>query len=177
VTGIQNAPGPADVMIAQTRIPFYNDQYQLTFTGCASAPRDIEFRVAAMAAAAPMAAPLSRMMIVAPDGGIGVIDFNSYNLSYGDPWWELAVIPWGQEPCGPYFSGLIHGYFDGRPPAEYFALLRYYLAYDGLAALCDTDAGEQGTPEEGRRHAENVLQWLDDFNSPIPAWYRGGLEP
>lgn len=47
----------------------------------------------------------------------------------------------------------------------------YYLVYDALKALCDTSKGEQGEPEYGRRHMENILRWYDNMQNTIPTWY------
>lgn len=110
-------------------------------------------------------------LMVMPDGQIGVIDFNAYNKDHGDPWWEFDPTNWGNEPNAYFCTGLINGYFDGSPPGEFFQMHRYYLAYDALAALCDTSVGNQGEPEEGRRHLDNVLRWFDNMQNSIPLWY------
>ena len=110
--------------------------------------------------------------IITPEGKVAAIDFNYWNLDYGDPWWEFVIIPWGKEPPAYYFTGMIDGYFDGDPPREFFEALAYYYACDALSALCYTHMGsEPYSPEEGRRHLRNVLRWFDDMNNPVPAWY------
>jgi hypothetical protein len=48
VTGIPEGFAPADVMLTQTLIPMFRDEYRIEFDGWASAPRDIVFRVADM---------------------------------------------------------------------------------------------------------------------------------
>lgn len=113
---------------------------------------------------------ISNMMIMS-DCEIGVIDFNFYNKDHGDPWWEFNSIPWGTEPSAYFYTGLINGYFNGEPPREFFDILSYYLAYDALAAVCDTSIYEQGEPEEGIRHMENILNWLDNMKNNVPVWY------
>ena len=110
-------------------------------------------------------------LIIMHDGQVGLIDFNYFNSDYGDPWWEFDSIPWGTEPSAHFYTGLIKGYFNGQPPSDFFKVFSYYLAYDALAALCDTSIGEQGLPEDGRRHMENILRWFDYMNNPVPTWY------
>lgn len=110
-------------------------------------------------------------LIVTPDGKIGVIDFNYYNSDHGDPWWEFDPASWGNEPNAYFVTGLFNGYFGGNPPSEFFTMQAYYSAYDALAALCDTSAGEQGEPEDGRRHMDNTLRWFDNMQNPVPTWY------
>ena len=115
---------------------------------------------------------ISNMMLM-PDKQIGVIDFNSYNKDHGDPWWEFdpCMDGWGSEPSAYFFTGLIKGYFNGEPPNDFFKVFSYYLAYDALAALCDTSVHNQGEPEVGRRHMESIMRWTDNFQNPIPTWY------
>ena len=112
-------------------------------------------------------------LIILPDKQIGVIDFNYYNKDHGDPWWEFdpSMDGWGSEPSASYITGLIKGYFAGEPPSEFFVMLSYYLAYDALAALCDTSVGEGGGPEDGNQHTENILRWFGNMKNPIPSWY------
>jgi len=112
-------------------------------------------------------------LLFMPDGEIGVIDFNSFNKDHGDPWWEFDPFlhGWGSEPSAHFHSGMLHGYFNGEPPREFFEVFSYYQAYDALAALCDTSVHHQGEPETGRRHLENVLRWFDGMNNPVPTWY------
>lgn len=110
-------------------------------------------------------------LIVTPEGEIGVIDFNAFNLDHGDPWWEFCAVAWGKEAEGCFFTGLIRGYFEGEPPPAFFQMLALYYAYDVLAALCETSQGAEGSPEDGPRHLSNVLRWFDGMRNPVPTWY------
>ncbi len=109
---------------------------------------------------------ISNLMIM-ENGEIGVLDFNAFNNDHSDPWWEFDSIPWGSEPSPYYYTGLINGYFQGRPPNN---SLRFYQlsCYDALAALCDTHNNIQGAPEDGIRHMGNILKWFDNMNDHIP---------
>lgn len=111
--------------------------------------------------------------MIMPDGEIGTIDFNYWGSDHGDPWWEFVAIPWGEEPVAHYITGMIDGYFDSAPPRDFFELLSYYFACDALSALCYTFLGlEPYSPEDGRRHMDNILRWFDGMNDPIPSWYK-----
>ena len=115
---------------------------------------------------------ISNMMIM-PDGQVGIIDFNAYNKDHGDPWWEFDPLTdgWGSEPSAYFYSGIINGYFNGETPSNFFDMFSYYLAYDALAAVCDTSVGNQGEPEVGKQHMENIMRWFDNMQSTIPYWY------
>ena len=114
-------------------------------------------------------------LIIMPGGVAGAIDYNAYNKDHGDPWWEFDPVNWGGKPDADYCTGLIDGYFGDAVPDEFFLLHRYYLAYDALAALCETAAGNQGEPDEGPRHLANVLAWFNGMNAVVPVWYRAGV--
>jgi len=106
------------------------------------------------------------------DGEIGVIDFNYWIFGHGDPWWEFVIIPWGKEPSAHYFTGMINGYFDNKPPLDFFELLAYYYASDALSAVCFAFLSlEPCEPEDGKQHMENVMRWFDNMKNPVPAWY------
>ena len=112
-------------------------------------------------------------LITMPNGEIGVIDFNFFgsNKGCGDPWWEFCAVAWESE-LSPYFhTGMIRGYFGGEPPQEFFVIISYYFAYSALSALCATVRDEEGNPEDGRRHVENILRWFDNMQNPVPTWY------
>jgi 8-oxo-dGTP pyrophosphatase MutT (NUDIX family) len=110
-------------------------------------------------------------LIVMPDGQIGVIDFSALNKGHGDPWWDFDPTNWGNEPNAYYCTGLIKGYFNYEPPNDFFDMFSYYLAYDALAAICNTSVGNQGEPEEGLQHLDNILRWYNNMQSNVPSWY------
>ena len=49
VRNISGTSSPADVILRQNRIPFFNDTYRIAFDAFASAARDIQFRIVSMA--------------------------------------------------------------------------------------------------------------------------------
>ena len=108
-------------------------------------------------------------IIVMPDGGISVIDFNSHSGSYGDPWCDLDNMAWMPAMFPHFYTGQIKGYFNGEPPAEFWAVFTYYLAYDALAALTDP-YGMNGI-EDGTEIVNAIFNWTDNFQNPVPTWY------
>jgi len=104
-------------------------------------------------------------MIVKPDGELGVIDFNGYNTMYGDPWEELNNMAWMPKACLDFQSSQINAYFGGAPPAAFWEVFNYYLAYTALTAL--TDAYGLNGMENGMEIVERILLWTDCFRSPV----------
>ena len=111
-------------------------------------------------------------LIVMPDGQIGAIDFNAYNSGYGDPWWEFCSTAWGKAVHARFQTGIIDGYFEGKPPEGFFRLLAYYCAYAALATVYETYEMDEADREDGRRHVGFVLEWFAGFGTFVPAWYR-----
>ena len=108
-------------------------------------------------------------IIVTPDSEIGLIDFW---CDYGDPWWEFDPASWGEEPIAPFITGIYNGYFNGKPPATFFKMQSFYLAFNALEALC---AYLSEGDDVGKNHAVNVMRWFDDMRNPIPSWYNRGF--
>ncbi|MCL2517712.1 MAG: phosphotransferase [Oscillospiraceae bacterium] len=108
-------------------------------------------------------------IIVMPDGEICVIDFNSYNTQYGDPWWDLNNMAWMPASYSYFQTGQINGYFNGPPPTVFWNVFTYYLAYDALAASTDP-YGINGI-EDGTEIVNNILNWTSNFQKTVPNWY------
>ena len=110
-------------------------------------------------------------LIAMPNGQIGVIDFSCYDREgdYGDPWTEFLAVNWVGEVFPCFSTGMIKGYFDGKPPHGFFDVFAYYLAYDAMTELCIMF--KDGKPEDGMRHMANTLCWLNNLQNTIPTWY------
>ena len=100
-------------------------------------------------------------IIVRPDGEISVIDFNSYNTMYGDPWEELNSMAWMPKINFDFQSGQINAYFNGEPPAAFWKVFHYDLAYTALTAL--TDAYGLNGIENGMEIVERILTCYPDI--------------
>ena len=109
-------------------------------------------------------------IIAMPNGEVGAIDFNSYNTAYGDPWFDLCTAAWMPAMFPPFYTGQLAGYFCGAPSASFWNVYTYYLAYDALAALADSD-GTFGI-DDSKYVTDNILAWTDGFKRPVPVWFR-----
>jgi len=97
-------------------------------------------------------------LMLSLDGEIVLID-GGHNC--GDPWWEFWEIRGDADEMPHYYTGLIKGYFEGEPPAEYFPLFAFYIAKGYLDWGYDPKC---------------VLNWFDDMRNPVPAWYLSQIE-
>ena len=105
-------------------------------------------------------------LIVTPNGTLGAIDFLAY---FGDPWREFLAIPVGEETNPHYHTGLLNGYFSGRPPADFFAVLAYFGAIDALTRVSPDNSSD--ARKAGCRHINHIFQWFDHFQRTVPTWY------
>jgi len=97
-------------------------------------------------------------LMLSPDGQIWVIDCG---ITGGDPWCEFWEVSGDADEMPHYYTGLIKGYFEGEPPAEYFPLFAFYVAKGYLDWNYDP---------------KNVLNWFDDMRNPVPTWYLSHIE-
>ena len=106
-------------------------------------------------------------MILSPIHDLYIIDWEIllYN-NYGDPWMEISM----KET--PHFStGLIHGYFDGEPPEDYWILLAFYTSIGSLSAIPWAYYRFPDLMKSRQEHISDVLCWFNNMNSPVPTWY------
>ena len=109
-------------------------------------------------------------LIFRPDGSIGVIDFNRWEV--GDPYEEFYKLEsFGRELSVPYCVGQIDGYFGGRPPREFWEALAVYVAH---ASLVSIKWAEKFSEEDVRGMVRRCMEAFDDFGGflkAVPKWY------
>lgn len=108
-------------------------------------------------------------MIVSPQGELYIIDFN--RSDFGDPWEEFNRIVWSATASPHFATGQLNGYFNGRPPKEFFSLLALYICSNMLSSIpWAVPLGEQDVTVM-LNQAKDVFRWFDGMNNPIPTWY------
>ena len=103
-------------------------------------------------------------LILTPDGQVGMIDLSG-DKDYGDPWWEFWLIPHDLNSSPHFYTGQIKGYFEDKPPPEFFRLLSYYMVFSTFEFLENSNG--EGDPE----NVKTVLNWFDNMKNPVPTWY------
>ena len=110
-------------------------------------------------------------LIYQPDGSIGVIDFNRWEV--GDPWEEFYKLQsFGKEVSVPYCVGQINAYFNGDPPEDFWRVLAVYVAWSSLYSI---KWAEQFGSEEIAgmvRRCKAAFADFDDFRRAVPRWYK-----
>lgn len=109
-------------------------------------------------------------LIYTPDGKIGVIDFNRWEV--GDPYEEFYKLEsFGIEKSIPYCIGQIDAYFEDDIPEDFWIAQALYVAHASLYSIKWAEKFGQkdidGMVLRCRRSFENY----DNFNGYIPKWY------
>ncbi len=109
-------------------------------------------------------------LLVSESHDIAIVDWELLDHLYGDPWSEFNRIL--HTNLVPHFTtGMLHGYFGGEPPEEFWRILALYLSTGALMLLSWSVYVEPRFLEESKQTALNVMQWFDGMRSPIPTWY------
>ena len=110
-------------------------------------------------------------MMIGNDGILYIIDFNRYD--FGDPWEEFNRIVWCAQASPSFASGMVDGYFDSKPPMEFWKLLALYIATNTLSSLPWAIPFGEKEIETMTKQAEEVLLWYDNMKNVVPRWYCG----
>ena len=113
-------------------------------------------------------------LIRQPDGSIGVIDFNRWEV--GDPYEEFCRLQsFGREVSVPYCVGQIDAYFGDAAPEAFWQTLAVYAAHTSLFSILWAESFGPAEVEGMIRRCRLALDDFDGFRTPVPRWYRENL--
>jgi aminoglycoside phosphotransferase (APT) family kinase protein len=110
---------------------------------------------------------IGNMMI--EQNALVIIDFDRYD--FGDPWEEFNRIVWCVDASPVFASALVHGYFKGEAPYEFWSLLALYISSNMLSSLPWAIPFGEREVKTMLNQAQDVLSWYDRMQNPIPTWY------
>lgn len=108
-------------------------------------------------------------MIISPEGELSIIDFNRND--YGDPWGEFNHIVWSASVSPHFATGQLNGYFNGRPPIQFFKTLALYISSNTLSSIYWAIPFGEAQIAIMESQANDVLTWFDGMKNPTPTWY------
>ena len=112
-------------------------------------------------------------LIYTPEGGIGVIDFNRWEV--GDPYEEFYKLEsFGREVSVPYCIGEIDAYFRDAVPEDFWRALAVYVAHASLYSIKWAEKFGRAEIEGMVRRCRAAFADYDDFRLYVPKWYRPG---
>lgn len=109
-------------------------------------------------------------LILTPDGSIGVIDFNRWEV--GDPYEEFYKLEsFGTEVSIPYCIGQIKAYFRDQIPENFWEILAVYVAHASLYSIKWAEKFGQNDIDNMVRICRKSMEHYEDFSRTIPTWY------
>lgn len=111
-------------------------------------------------------------MLIGQDNKLYIIDFDRGD--YGDPWEEFNRIPWCVQQSPLFASGMVNGYFGGKPPADFWRLLALYISSNALSSLYWAIPFGEEEVATMRRQAREILEWYQGHENYVPSWYFPG---
>lgn len=110
-------------------------------------------------------------MMIDHDGQLQIIDFDRYD--FGDPWEDIKAITWDIQTNPLFASGRIYGYFGSKIPGKFWSLLALYISLGTLSSLPWALPLGQDEIDTMTKLADQVLEWYDNMQNPVPKWYKG----
>lgn len=108
-------------------------------------------------------------MVISDSRELSIIDFNRHD--FGDPWEEFNRIAFSASASPHFATGQLNGYFNGRPPEEFFKLMTFYISSNMLSAIPWAMKFGEEELDVMKKQAKEVLGWFDGMKSPVPTWY------
>ncbi len=112
-------------------------------------------------------------LIISEGNVLSVIDFNRFKMV--DPYHAFGALVFCVPISSHFATGQIRGYFEGEPPAEFWSLLALYMAAIAVNALPWSIPYGQSEIDFAFKQISNILDWFDNMQNPIPAWYMKDL--
>lgn len=110
-------------------------------------------------------------LILMPDGEIGVIDFNRWEI--GDPYEEFYKLEsFGVEVSVPYCVGQIEAYFEDHIPMKFWEALAVYVAHASLYSIKWAEKFGQSDIDGMVRRCLAAFDHYDEFRQVVPKWYK-----
>jgi aminoglycoside phosphotransferase (APT) family kinase protein len=103
------------------------------------------------------------------NGKLVIIDWDRYD--FGDPWEEFNRIVWCAGASPHFATGMVHGYFGGEPPIEFWKLLAFYISSNTLSSVYWAIPFGEKEVETMMTQSQDVLRWFDGMKNVVPTWY------
>jgi len=99
-----------------------------------------------------------------------IIDFNRYD--FGDPYEEFDRMTMNSSFSPQFSKGLLHGYFKGVPPIEFWSLLKLYAVTNAVGSIPWAQKHSPDSMGFIFKMIDNTLEDYKDTSTPIPKWYK-----
>jgi aminoglycoside phosphotransferase (APT) family kinase protein len=104
------------------------------------------------------------------DEKVYIIDFNRYD--FGDPYEEFDRMTMNSSFSPQFSKGLLHGYFKGVPPMDFWWLLKLYAITNAVGSIPWAEKYSPDSMDFLFKMIDNTLDDYVDTSTPIPDWYK-----
>ena len=108
-------------------------------------------------------------LMLSPQNKLRVIDFEKHGTS--TPVHAFQSIKFSANISPQFATGQVHGYFEGEPPEDFWALFAFFMAATNIHALPWSMRFGQKEIDFAHELLATILRWHDDFRNPVPTWY------
>lgn len=112
--------------------------------------------------------------MIVSDTGIGIIDFDKNKTA--DPYDEFKPFCWNVYANPQFENGIIHGYFAGDVPEDFFPVLSLYAAEYLLSHITWAMHFGDAEVKTAKKLYDDILRWFSDFQSTVPSWYQNNCK-
>lgn len=109
-------------------------------------------------------------MVISSKKELYAIDFQGSGSV--DPYYALTGVMVTAEVSPQFSIGQLHSYFNGRVPADFWELNAFYMAAESINAFAVAVSLGKEEAEYSNQMMRTMLEWYDNLNNLIPAWYR-----
>lgn len=109
-------------------------------------------------------------MVISPDNELYAIDFQGSGVV--DPYYALTGVMVTAAVSPQFSTGQLHSYFGGQVPEDFWELNAFYTVAESINAFAVAVTLGQEEVDSSNEMMKATLEWFDNFNNLIPAWYR-----
>ena len=109
-------------------------------------------------------------LIYTPDGTLGLIDFN--RIDCGDRYEDFnktSILD--AQLSVPFATGVIDGYFEDEPPADFWEVMSIYVAQSSMTSINWAEKFGIEEIQIMQGYCRKALEDYDNFTKIIPSWY------
>lgn len=107
--------------------------------------------------------------MIVRQGKLTVVDFNRYG--FGDPYEEFDRMTMNIHYSSAFSKGLLHGYFQGSPPREFFEITKLYALTNAVGSIPWALENSPDSLSFVETMVADTLRHYADESTSVPAWY------
>ncbi|HPX83987.1 MAG TPA: phosphotransferase [Bacilli bacterium] len=113
-------------------------------------------------------------MVISKDLKLGIIDFDK--VAIADPIDDFKPFAWNVRKSPVFATGLIDGYYSGKPQESFFKALTLYAAESCIANVAWAISFGEEEIKIASEVSDQTYEWYKGFSLIVPTWYEKNLK-